>query len=55
VNTPGSDQPANSGLRLRAIARHSQPSSSVDNCPADNAIEPVLVIGQIKWPRSNRL
>jgi hypothetical protein len=27
----------------------------IDNCPADNAIEPVLVIGQIKWPRSNRL
>jgi hypothetical protein len=40
--------PASSGLRLRAIARHSQPSSSVDNCPADSAIEPVLVIGQMK-------
>ena len=55
VITPSLDQPASSGLRLRAVARHSQPSSSVDSCPAESAIEPVLVIGQINCPRSNRL
>jgi Phage integrase, N-terminal SAM-like domain len=41
-------------LRLVTDARHSQPSSNVANWEVVNEIAPVLVIGQIKWPRSKR-
>lgn len=43
--TRGSDQPASSGLRLRARARHSQLSSSVESCSAVSAIAPAADIG----------
>jgi hypothetical protein len=47
IARPTKIYPASSGLRGRAGARHSQPSSSAASCADDSAILPVvLVVGQ---------